>query len=128
MSIALKALAAIVLLLSLLACADHYDHRSYTYYSPDGAAIKAVYHNPRESAPDGSLYSVSLRLPDGTSFDLPQAMAASGVRYSDEKTYLWWTKGDGAFLEKAIEDGSWIILYPDLVQAQVASDTTLVEN
>ena len=42
---------------------------------------------------------VKLRLSDGRKMELPQAFAASGVRYANaQETFVFWTKGDDAFI------------------------------
>lgn len=48
--------------------------------------------------PDRLLSFVKLKLPSGQQYTLPNLMAAGGVRYTDERTLVWWEKGD-AFLD-----------------------------
>lgn len=46
----------------------------------------------------GEKGKVKLKLSDGRKFELPQAEAASGVRYANDKaTIEFWTKGEEAF-------------------------------
>lgn len=66
---------------------------------PSGGDIHAVFR-----CPDGGIIDTTFRekevtviLPDGTRKLLPQAMSASGARYSDNVTTLW-NKGDTAFI------------------------------
>ena len=59
---------------------------------------------------DGSLHFVKLVLPGGAEFTLPQAMSASGVRYTDDRALVWWTRGDTAAVEARDEDGQWFRL------------------
>jgi membrane-bound inhibitor of C-type lysozyme len=47
--------------------------------------------------------NVSLKLSDGRSVELPQVIAASGIRYANEdESFVFWSKGKDAFIE---EDG-----------------------
>lgn len=62
---------------------------------------------------DKTLHFVHLDLPDGGLVALPNAVSASGARYTDEREYVWWVSGRGAFLEKRDEDGEWRRLYED---------------
>ena len=50
---------------------------------------------------------VRLILPDGAEHTLPQALSASGARYTDDHTLLWWIKGDRAILQVRDEAGAW---------------------
>ena len=77
-----------------------------------GRRITARYY----SLSDGSLAFVKLILPDGTLITLPNLGSASGARYSDDMHYVWWTKGEGAFLEERDESGEWKSVYPDCRQ------------
>ncbi len=59
-----------------------------------GATVWATYVN----GTDGSFAVISV---EGQQVALSQAMSASGVRYvqnPDAAGYVWWTKGDEAFL------------------------------
>jgi hypothetical protein len=48
--------------------------------------------------------SVKIILSDGRNFDLPQTISASGVRYANEdENFIFWTKGDSAFIEEGGE-------------------------
>jgi heat shock protein HslJ len=60
-----------------------------TYLCADGTSIDAVYDNVART--------VTITL-DGATLTLPQAVSASGARYSDETT-TFWSKGDEAFVE-----------------------------
>jgi membrane-bound inhibitor of C-type lysozyme len=43
--------------------------------------------------------SVDLKLSDGRSMKVPQAMSASGARYANkDETFVFWNKGDTAFV------------------------------
>ena len=49
--------------------------------------------------------SVSLKLSDGRSLTVPQAMSASGARYANkDETFVFWNKGDTAFVTEG-KDG-----------------------
>ena len=56
---------------------------------------------------DATFYasSVDLKLSDGRSFKVPQAMSASGARYANaDETFVFWNKGDTAFVTEG-KDG-----------------------
>jgi membrane-bound inhibitor of C-type lysozyme len=49
--------------------------------------------------------SVALKLSDGRSLTLPQAMSASGARYANaDETFVFWNKGNTAFITEG-KDG-----------------------
>ena len=60
---------------------------------------------------DSSLYFVKVTLPGGKNCTLPQVMSASGVRYTDDREVVWWTKGSGAFAETRDSAGQWVKLF-----------------
>ena len=50
--------------------------------------------------------SVSLKLSDGRSFTLPQAMSGSGARYANaDESLVFWNKGDTAFITEGPGEG-----------------------
>jgi membrane-bound inhibitor of C-type lysozyme len=54
-----------------------------------GKSIEATFYADR----------VALKLSDGRSMTLPQAMAASGARYANkDESFVFWNKGDTAFV------------------------------
>jgi membrane-bound inhibitor of C-type lysozyme len=56
---------------------------------------------------EASFYAdkVNLKLSDGRSMTLPQAMAASGARYANkDESFVFWNKGDTAFVTEG-KDG-----------------------
>ncbi|HWM30962.1 MAG TPA: MliC family protein [Methyloceanibacter sp.] len=56
---------------------------------------------------DATFYadSVDLKLSDGRSMKVPQAMSASGARYANkDETFVFWNKGDTAFVTEG-KDG-----------------------
>ena len=45
--------------------------------------------------------SVELKLSDGRSFKIPQAMSGSGARYANaDESFVFWNKGDTAFISE----------------------------
>ena len=77
------------------------------YRCEGGERIVARY----SSLSDNSLDFVKVLLPDGREVTLPQAMSASGVRFTDDREWVWWTKGDSAFAETRSPNGDWRITY-----------------
>lgn len=77
------------------------------YESDSGYRIIARYF----TLSDSSLDFVKLTLPGGKEYTLPQAMSASGVRYTDDRELVWWTKGKTAFAEVRDETGQWVRKY-----------------
>ncbi|XBS68049.1 MliC family protein [Acerihabitans sp. KWT182] len=55
---------------------------------------------------------------DGKQLTLPQVASASGVRY-DNGRYIFWTKGDGAFIER---DGRIVVNDCSLTGAAAVND------
>lgn len=79
------------------------------YQCGEGLLIVAKYY----TLSDGSLHFVKVVMPDGREFTLPNAVSASGARYTDNREMVWWTKGDTAFVETRDLNGEWRILYRD---------------
>jgi len=73
------------------------------YESDNGARIIAKYF----TLSDHSLDFAKVTLPGGREYTLPQVMSASGVRYTDDRELVWWTKGNTAFAEVRDENGQW---------------------
>lgn len=49
--------------------------------------------------------SVDLKLSDGRSLKVPQAMSGSGARYANkDETFVFWNKGDTAFVTEGKDD------------------------
>ena len=62
-----------------------------SYACADGKAVIAIYDQER----------VSLKLSDGRSLELPQVIAASGIRYANEdESFVFWSKGRDAFIDE----------------------------
>lgn len=80
------------------------------YASPNGDRFVAKYG----SLSDGSLSFVKLVMPGGREYTLPQAVSASGVRYTDERELVWWTHQDTVRVDIRDAQGNWITRYPAL--------------
>lgn len=68
------------------------------------------------SLSDESLNFIKLSLPNGKDYTLPQAVSASGARYTDDHEVVWWNKGKEGFVEMRDKDGEWQSLYNDCKQ------------
>ena len=73
------------------------------YRCDNGEKIVARYY----SLSDDSLRFVKVVMPDGREHTLPNALSASGVRYTDDVDMVWWTKGDSAFVQGRGQNGDW---------------------
>jgi membrane-bound inhibitor of C-type lysozyme len=78
-----------------------------TCHCGNGEQIVARYY----SLSDKSLDFVKVRIPDGSEYTLPQVLSGSGVRYSDDRELVWWTKGASAFAEMRTQNGEWQTKY-----------------
>ena len=76
---------------------------SGAYLCADGERILVTYYR----LSDNSLQFVRVILPGGKAHTLPNAVSASGARYTDEREVVWWTKGNAAFVETRDVDGKW---------------------
>ena len=83
-----------------------------TYRCEGGEQITARYY----SLSDKSLHFVKLVLPDGQEQTLPNAMSASGARYTDDRLWVWWTKGETGFAETRDQNGTWVVKYQNCEQ------------
>lgn len=79
------------------------------YQCEKGARIGAKYY----SLSDDSLNFVKIVLPEGKEQTLPQALSASGARYTDDRELVWWIKGDAAIVETRDHEGNWQLKYRD---------------
>ena len=77
------------------------------YESDRGDRIIARYF----TLSDHSLDFVKVVLPGSKEYTLPQTMSGSGVRYTDDRELVWWTKGNTAFAEVRDNNGQWIRKY-----------------
>ena len=59
---------------------------------------------------DNSLYFVKVKMVDGKEYTLPQVIAASGARYSDEYSLQFWIKGNSMTLYTMNEEREWEII------------------
>lgn len=73
--------------------------QTVSYFCDNGKKLAARYYN----LSDNSLSFVKLTL-NGKIYTLPQVVSASGVRYTDEHTVEWWSKGDKAILDESVTD------------------------
>lgn len=80
------------------------------YRNPAGDAFTARYG----ALSDGSLHFVKLRMPDGRTYTLPQAVSASGARYTDERELVWWEHQGTVRVDVRGADGEWEAKYPAL--------------
>ncbi|WP_040506748.1 MliC family protein [Leptospira wolbachii] len=96
---------ATVCLTSFL-CSPTYEEIKVVYQDSNGQKVTAVYHNPSDGK---DTYSVTLKIPNRQPIILKQGFAASGVRYTDDKTLVWWTKGGEAFMMELDGKGDWEI-------------------
>jgi membrane-bound inhibitor of C-type lysozyme len=73
--------------------------QTVSYFCDNGKKLAARYYN----LSDNSLSFVKLTLNDKV-YTLPQAVSASGVRYTDGHTVEWWSKADKAMLDEDVAD------------------------
>jgi membrane-bound inhibitor of C-type lysozyme len=60
-----------------------------TFKCESGKLIEAMFYSDK----------VELKLSDGRTLTVPQAMSASGARYANkDETFVFWNKGDTAFV------------------------------
>lgn len=86
---------------------------AYVYAAPNGDEIRVTYYQ----LSDESLAFVKVVLPDGREFTLPQGPSASGARYTDDRSLIWWIKGESARVEMRNDQGEWELLYEEVVVA-----------
>jgi membrane-bound inhibitor of C-type lysozyme len=77
------------------------------YRCDKGVHIVARYY----SLSDDSLSFVKVFMPAGMEYTLPNALSASGARYTDDREKVWWTKGASAFVQTRDRNGEWRIEY-----------------
>ncbi|MDA0577931.1 MAG: MliC family protein [Verrucomicrobia bacterium] len=56
---------------------------------------------------DGSLSFVKVTMPDGQEAMLPQALSASGARFTDERNVVWWEHQGTVHVDIRRENGEW---------------------
>jgi len=59
------------------------------------------------SLSDDSLRFVKVTMPDGRQWTLPQAVSASGARYTDERELVWWEHQGTVRVDVRRDDGRW---------------------
>lgn len=112
-SVSLVAVAAMVLLggmSSQRVFADQDDVTlirvsSIRYRCGGGEQLLATYY----TLLDRSLGFVRLRIPDGRLLTLPSVMSADGERFSTDRDFTWWIKGQSGFLQQRDSEGAWRI-------------------
>ena len=104
----MKSMLAMVSLLTACGCATHQrlgaklDQATY-WRSQKGERFVARYG----ALSDDSLHFVKVTMPDGREVTLPQAVSASGARYTDEKDVVWWEHQGTVRVDVRREDGKW---------------------
>ena len=77
-----------------------------TFKCADAKSIEATFYADK----------VDLKLSDGRSMSVPQAMSASGARYANkDETFVFWNKGDTAFVTEGKDETQ---IYADCVAAK----------
>lgn len=77
-----------------------------TFKCADAKSIEATFYADK----------VDLKLSDGRSMTVPQAMSASGARYANtDETFVFWNKGDTAFVTEGKDETQ---TYGDCVAAK----------
>jgi membrane-bound inhibitor of C-type lysozyme len=80
---------AVAMLLAGSAAAGETPVARATFNCRDGKSIDATFYAEK----------VELKLSDGRSLSLPQAMSASGARYANkDESFVFWNKGNTAFI------------------------------
>ena len=70
-------------------CMKETDIAEAVYTSEEGELLTVVF--------DNGARIVTLHLPDGRTVTLPQAISASGARYSNDRETFWEHHGEGAY-------------------------------
>jgi membrane-bound inhibitor of C-type lysozyme len=66
-----------------------------TFACKEGKTIEAAFYSDK----------VEIKLSDGRSMSLPQAMSGSGARYANtDETFVFWNKGDTAFVTEGADE------------------------
>ena len=80
------------------------------YTNDNGDQFEAKYG----ALSDDSLHFVKVKMPDGQEYTLPQALSASGVRYTDDRELVWWEHQGTVAVDIRDAEGNWISKYPEL--------------
>jgi membrane-bound inhibitor of C-type lysozyme len=84
----------------------------HTYQCEGGEQITVRYY----ALSDKSLQFVKVTLPDGQVQTLPNAMSGSGARYTDDRLWVWWNKGETGFVETRNDNGEWYTAYNNCLE------------
>jgi len=82
---------------------------SASYSCAGGERYVATYYR----LSDDSLQFAKVVFPGGKEVTLPLAVSASGARYTDEREYVWWTKGNTAWVQGRSASGEWRVIATD---------------
>jgi membrane-bound inhibitor of C-type lysozyme len=82
------------------------------YKTETNEIIKATYYKLDAN----EIYFVKVELPDNSIIVLPNNVSASGVRYTDDREYVWWEKGTQAILEKRDSNGIFQVIYSNCIE------------
>jgi membrane-bound inhibitor of C-type lysozyme len=94
-SFAKSAIASVAALIALPALAET-PVATAVFTCKDGKTIEATFYAD----------AVDLKLSDGRSMKVPQAMSGSGARYANrDESFVFWNKGNTAFITEG-KDGS----------------------
>jgi membrane-bound inhibitor of C-type lysozyme len=107
------AIAVVVLIMTFVGCSTNAKAKlsveldqEVEYQCSDGSKVNARFY----TLTDNSLSFVKIKITKEKEYTLPQVIAASGVRYSDEYSIQIWTKGNEMTLYKMNEDREWEII------------------
>ena len=107
------ALGIIFLVIAFMGCTTKNKEKLYIeltqeveYLCSDKSIVNARFY----TLTDNSLGFVKVNMADVKEHTLPQVIAASGVRYSDEYSIQFWVKGNTMTLYMKREDGEWEII------------------
>jgi membrane-bound inhibitor of C-type lysozyme len=107
------AIAVILLVIAFTSCSTIVKEKlnveltqEVEYLCSDESKIEARFY----ALTDNSLNFVKVKMVDGKEYTLPQVIAASGARYSDEYSLQFWIKGNSMTLYKMNEEREWEIL------------------
>ena len=86
--------------------------KTLSYTDEKGDCLSAQYGR----LSDGSLNFVKVKMPDGRAYTLPQAVSASGTRYTDDREIVWWENHGVVRVDVRGVNGEWAVKYPALHQ------------
>ncbi len=92
---------------------------SASYQCADKTRLDVRYY----SLSDDSLGFVKVKL-NGKTYTLPQAVSASGAKYSDDRYVTWWTKGDAGTVYEQNEEPeeSWPATHEDCIKIKAKNN------